>query len=268
MNVPAIGKTKGIFEIFVPGVFLLINAIGVLYLLSENIKSIGFVGEFIRYLIGQPSLIIIILICFGYLIGMILRLLMTELPDQLSAWYHRTFNKKNVRKSDYSYKLWSIERFPYIGYVGDLILRDLSDHSGPVYEFYKQVWEPRNRKEGNRRFFNFCKTMLMRDNNQLTVMELYTAESINRYISGMFYSLSISFIFILITIPFQSKFEIIIILLLVLLSYLTALLNILSRFRFIRIKEVQTLFDACYKNKEWFLNDKDVESSKAENDNT
>ena len=43
------------------------------------------------------------------------------------------------------------------------------------------------------------------------------------------------------------------ILLFILLSYLIGLWNIVSRFRFIRLKEVQTLFDACYKNKELFL---------------
>jgi len=50
------------------------------------------------------------------------------------------------------------------------------------------------------------------------------------------------------------------ILLFILLSYLIGLWNIVSRFRFIRIKEAQTLFDACYKNKEWFLSNVCVES--------
>lgn len=101
--------------------------------------------------------------------------------------------------------------------------------------------------------------MLMRDENQVTVNELYTAESINRYISGMFYSLLISFFLIIIAIPFQSKFEVSIILIVLLLSYFIALLNIISRFRFIRIKEVQTVFDACYKNKELFLNGENIQ---------
>jgi hypothetical protein len=261
MDVPAIGKTRGIFEIFVPGVFLVINITGVLYLLAQNIKSIGSLAEFIRYIIGQPSLIIIILICFGYLIGMILRLLMTDLPDRLSAWYHRFFHRKTSTKSDGSYKSWSIEKFPYIEFMGELVLHNLSERSSPIYKFYRKVWEPRKRKDGNKRFFNFCKTMLLREGNEMTVMELNTNESINRYISGMFYSLLISFLLILLTIPFQSKSEVILSLFFILLSYLIGLWNIISRFRFIRIKEAQTLFDACYKNKEWFLTDSCVEST-------
>lgn len=255
MNIPAIGKTRGIFEIFVPGVFLLINVTAVLYFLSKSKKSFEFIGAWIKYISGQPGLIIIVLICFGYLIGMILRLLMTDLPDHLSAWYHQVFNRKNSKKSDGSYESWSEEKFPYIGYIGEALLRDLCDESSPIYVFYKEVWLPRKRKKGNKRFFNYCKTMLLRTGNEMTVIELYTAESINRYISGMFYSLLLSFILMLATIPFQSKSELIILSLSILFCYIIGLWNIISRFRFIRIKEAQTLFDACYKNEEWFLSD-------------
>ena len=255
MNVPAIGKTRGIFEIFVPGVFLLLNVTAALYLLSQATKSLEFIGESIRYIFGKPGVMIIIIICFGYLIGMILRLFMTDIPDLLSAWYHRVFNSKKAKNSDGTYKLWSIEKFPYIELTGDLILRDLCDSSASIYDFYKKVWLSRKRQDGNKRFFNFCKTMLMRKGNEITVIELYYAESINRYISGMFYSLLISFILILVTIFSQAKFEFVIILFFILLAYFLGLWNIVSRFRFIRIKETQILFDACYKNKEWFLID-------------
>ncbi len=188
---------------------------------------------------------------------------MTDLPDLLSAWYHRVFNKKKSKTEDGSYKSWSIEKFPYIEHIGEAISRDLAlNLSDPVFKFYENVWKPRKRKEGNKRFFNFCKTMLIRDDNQMTVIELYTAESINRYISGMFYSLLISFLLILITIPLQVKHEISIILFCLLLFYFLALVNIISRFRFIRIKEAQTMFDACYKNKDLFIDENSKESNK------
>lgn len=246
----------------------MINVTVVLYILSQSIKSLDFIDKCLRYIASQPALVIIILICFGYLIGMILRLLMTDLPDQLSAWYHRFFHKKQTRKTDGSYASWSIEKFPYIEYIGEFILRDLCDNSSPIYDFYRKEWMPRKREEGNKRFFNFCKTMLLREGNEMTVIELNTAESINRYISGMFYSLFLSFLIILGTIPFQSKFELIIISISMLLSYLIGLWNIVSRFRFIRIKEAQTLFDACYKNKEWFLMDSCTGSGKNIEGNT
>ena len=69
MDIPVIGKTKGIFEIFVPGVFILINIIVVLYLLSQSVNSFEFLDNILKKIALKPSLLIIILICFGYLIG-------------------------------------------------------------------------------------------------------------------------------------------------------------------------------------------------------
>jgi hypothetical protein len=255
MDVPAIGKARGIFEIFVPGAFLLINLTIVLYLLSKSVNSLNILHKYLSYIVDQPGLIIIILVCFGYLIGMILRLFMTDIPDKLSAWYHRFFHRKKTRRQDGSLRSWSTEKFPYIECIGELILRDLCDKSSPIFEFYSKEWLPRKREKGNKRFFNFCKTMLLRQGNEMTVMELNTAESINRYISGMFYSLSLSFVLILCALPFQSNFVFKIISLCILISYFVGIWNIISRYRFIRLKEVQTLFDACYKNKDWFLGD-------------
>jgi len=176
---------------------------------------------------------------------------MTDFPDHLSASYHQLFNKKS-KKKDGSYKSWCTEKFPYIDVVGELILRDLCDKSSPIYEFYTEVWKSRKREDGNKRFFNFCKIMLFQEGNEMVVAELIAAESVNRYISGMFYSLMFSCVLIFIAIFLPSGFEWKMILVSILVSYLYVLWNIVSRFRFIRIKEVQTLFDSSYKSKQSF----------------
>jgi hypothetical protein len=253
MDVPALGKARGVFEIFVPGIFLLVNFTAVLYLFIIDLKSPEFILKRIKYILDQPGFVIVILISFGFLLGMILRLFMTDIPDKLSAFYHRIMNKKWSKKNDGNYKLWSIEKFPYIESIGEHILRDLCDSSSPIYEFYKQVWEPRKRKNGNKRFFNFCKIVLYRQGNELIISELHAAESINRYISGMFYSLLISSLLLILNISFQSKFELKMLLLILLFFYLIGLWNIISRFRFIRIKEATILFDACYSRKDLFI---------------
>jgi hypothetical protein len=257
MDVPAIGRTRGVFEIFVPGAFLLINISGVLYILTQIIKFPDFIPKCIKYTVDHPGLGIVILICFGFLIGMILRLFMTDIPDLISAWYHRFFKRKKLIDKAGNYKPWCIEKFPYIEAIGEAILRDLCDRSSSIYDFYKKVWEPQKRNKGNKRFFNFCKTMLLTKDNDMIIMELYSAESINRYISGMFYSLAISvFLLSLLAIivailkPFS---EIIIFLLIILFFYFIGLWNIISRFRLIRLKEAQLLFDACYYKKDLFL---------------
>ena len=98
MRVPAIGEQKGIFEIFVPGGFLLLNIAGMsLTFLQKkyvalSIKSLSGLG------VGGLGISIIIIICFSYLFGMLVRLLMTETPDKVSAWYHRCSTKRAKRK--------------------------------------------------------------------------------------------------------------------------------------------------------------------------
>ncbi|HDN64854.1 MAG TPA: hypothetical protein ENF23_00930 [Methanosarcinales archaeon] len=81
MNIPAIGGTRGVFEIFVPGAFLLLNLAAVVYLLpfiDEDTK------RFISGCGSNPALSLVILLCFGYLIEVILRLFRAETVDENS----------------------------------------------------------------------------------------------------------------------------------------------------------------------------------------
>lgn len=339
MKIPTIGQSRGIFEIFVPGAFLLLNIVGALCLFL-NVKIADILCPKGGTNVNIIGLSLVVLICFGYLIGMILRLLMTDIPDNLSAWLHRNFNKKKSikRKAVQSinevleeltsvvleelkgyeiiskdvlnkfkdlknlkikskrefkrvlrkelgklekdnendkeisnklkklkmriptyikdeYELWVEEKFPYIGWIGSRVEKYLPEQ---VYYFYKQVWEPRNKNgKGNKRFLNFCKTLMNKKDN-VVMHEVYAAESTNRYISGMFYSLSISFILILIplikSVIEGKKYTAFLVPLLV--FYLFAIFRIVFGFRFIRIKETLTVFDATYQNKDLFLCEK------------
>lgn len=304
MKVPAIGQTGGIFEIFVPGMFLVLNIGGVAYLnFKETIISIVVIEE--NNVIASLGLSIITIICFSYLAGMLLRLLMTDRPDKLSAWYHRTFRNKSkltqlsdvildllkaelddlsddvkrdkLAKLDqmkekrfddnkeylksleqivgkdiankYKYKLWATEIFPYIGWLGDAANRHLPD---TVYNFYKEIWAPRRNEHQHRRFFNFCKTFL-NGQERFVMNEIYAAESINRYISGMFYSLSISCILIICSLFSPDVWEHANLLVILIGVYLLAVFGIATRFRFMRIKEAQIVFDASFKYRKEFI---------------
>jgi hypothetical protein len=321
MKIPTIGQSKGIFEIFVPGAFLLLNMVGVLCLFL-HVKIADILCPKGGTNVNIIGLSLVVLICFGYLIGMILRLLMADIPDNLSAWYHHNFNKKESRKAPltsnvlkelekdeklrpvlkkleemkgkkygskgkfervlrkklrklkndkevsnklkelkkliltyikYEYEPWAEEKFPYIGWIGTKVKEDLPQ---PVHKFYQQVWKPMNKNDkGNKRFLNFCKTLMNKKDN-VVMHEIYAAESTNRYISGMFYSLSISFILILITLISPVGREYAEFLASLLAFYFIAIWGIVFRFRYIRCKETATVFDATYQNKDLFLGEK------------
>ncbi|MCP4134552.1 MAG: hypothetical protein GY754_26495 [bacterium] len=288
MKVPGIGETRGLFEIFIPGLFLLINLAGMVYLflfIHSDIPAVNEIKTGFDSLVNQAGILILLIICFGYLMGMILRLFMAERPDRLSAWYHRTFNKKESIKSDGPSEPRFIEKFkekfPYIGTMGEDIRSNFKnavdkDQFDSIYDFYRKVWEPRKIEDrGNRRFVNFCKIII--NDDKASVVEINAAEATNRYLSGMFYSLVLSFFSILLLdiILFaeglffgRETAGYGILLAILLLVYSAAVWGIISRFRFIRIKEALLVFDATYKNRHLFLQKKDPAEDENENQGT
>ena len=244
MNIPTIGGARGIFEIFVPGTFLLLN-------LGFFIYISPFTDPQLKHLITSaatsPAIALILVITFGYLIGILLRLVKTDITDHLSGFLLRLTAR---REHPSETRLWATEEFPYIGWLGKSCHLYLSKD---VEVFYSRIWSPQKRKGQNKQFFNFVKTMLCSKDERADT-EVYAAESLSRYISGMFYALSFAFILFVFTI-FSTYFasgQWSIGLILVAIAYLVAMIIILSRFRFIRIKEVEAVFAASYKNKEMF----------------
>ncbi len=248
MNIPTIGGAQGIFEIFVPGMFLLLNLAVVVYLLPFTD------GETKNLLIASASngpLILVIAITFGYLIGILLRLFSPELPDNCSTAWMRRFHRR-ARVSKNSFRLSVTEPFPYIEWIGEVCKQYLPLEA---QDFYQKVWLNRKQPEGrNKQFFNYCK-VLINSCDKMAANEIYTAESMTRYISGMFYALVLSCIALLITVIAQHILygQAMAGLLMILLAYILCIWAIVRRFRDIRIKEVETVFTASLKNRELFL---------------
>jgi ABC-type multidrug transport system fused ATPase/permease subunit len=245
-DIPTIGGARGIFEIFVPGVFLLLNLTGIVYLLpftDTNTKNL------ILVCFSNPILSLIIIICFGYLIGVILRLFRTEKADRLSAKWNQKFNSY-ARQEDGTLKLWAYEEFPYIGWIGEVCKLYLPPNA---LDFYNKTWTCRRLEGQNRQFFNFCKTMINSVDERAT-NEIYSAEALSRYISGIFYSLVISsaLLFLTTILHFIISGKIMILLLLILFAYFLAIVVLLRYFRFIRIKEVEIVFAATFENRSIF----------------
>ena len=237
MNIPTIGGARGIFEIFIPGTFLLLNLASVVYLLpfiDEDTKDLFIV------ITSNPGLSLIIIICFGYLIGVILRLFSTKSTDKLSVKFNKIFVPH--AKENGKLKLWADEEFPYVSWIGE-ICKSYLPHE--AYDFYNKTWG--DHEKVGRQTMNFYKTVI-NSTNEKAALEIYSAESLTRYISGIFYSIVISFCLLFITfiLKWFISGKIIIILPLILLLYLLGIVIILYHYRFIRIKEVETIFAAAF----------------------
>ena len=192
MNVPTIGGARGVFEIFVPGAFMLINVIAFIYLLPVTANE---TKQQIVALLQEPVQSLILAVIFGYLMGVILRLFRTEFPDKLSARWLRRFSKQ-ARKDDGTFHFYVIEEFPYIRWLG---IRHRDALPSDVIDFYNRVWAPRAiTQQSNSQFFNYCKNMILTTDNAIKT-EIYAAESLSRYIASMFYALSTASTLLLLT---------------------------------------------------------------------
>jgi hypothetical protein len=260
MDIPTVGGARGIFELFVPGAFFLLNLMGIAYYVP-GLKTL--MQEIVSLGKENPLPATVGVICFGYLFGVLLRLFQVDRVDALSAfsrrftfwfWRPRSLVRKfrSIRRKEEPKEeapLWTRDRFPYITLLGNVCERQLLPEE--AQDFYRAVWEPRSQQGGrkpNKQFFNFCKTVVGLLDARAGV-EAYAEESLGRFIAGMFYTLTIAAALILalwlrlgsLAQPFPLKW--------ILLVYLPAILVILRFYRFIRIKETQTLFAASFANR-------------------
>lgn len=262
MNIPTIGGTRGIFEIFVPGVFLLLNITLAIYLfpLTDDATK----AQMIAFT-ASPVLSLSIIVVFGYLIGVLLRLSRAESPDRWSSRYLRSklwlqprvktwirlkrFDSKS-RKANDRLILYTHEEFPYIRWIGVVCQQAMP---ADAHAFYRKFWAKRKGKKHNRQFFNFCK-VIINSTDDKSAKEIYAAEALSRYIAGMFYALVIAFLILAVTEFSRYMFglERKTILDLILVSYLFAIRSILRHYRILRIKEVEIVFVASFRNKSAF----------------
>jgi hypothetical protein len=244
-NVPTVSSARGVFDIFMPGLFLFLNLGLVVYLLPfVDSDTRAFFGAVVQ----DEALLLVLTIGCGYLIGVLLRLRQTQYPDRWSAWWRRTFSGYTRGKSE-DVNLWAEEEFPYIGWIGKVCKQYLSPEA---QRFYDATWAPRKQVGQNRQFFNFCKVMI-NSVDARSADEINAAEALSRYIAAMFFAVAIAFILILITaIWLWSAGQAMMGLLVLLLVYLLALIVILSYFRFVRIREVEIVFAASLKNRSIF----------------
>ncbi len=246
MNIPTIGGTKGIFEIFVPGVFLLLNIMGIFFVspFADQTTKDSMIA-----LVSNSAMGVIISICFGYLIGVLLRLLKVDTPDNLSALWLMLFSGR-ARKRKGQSVLFATEAFPYIGWVEEACQQYLPPEA---LQFYKKIWAKRKQARENKQFINFCK-IIISSNDERAANEIYAAEALSRYIAGMFYALFFASILLLVVIILgtNSTGQVPTGLVAILLAYVLAIIVIIQNFRRLRIKEVDAIFAASYKNRSLF----------------
>lgn len=237
-----LGGTGNLFHVLVPGVFLVLNLAACMYWLPFlNIDQ----RSELEKLLGNPVLGVTVVLAFGYLAGVILRIFRSEFPDRLSAIFlQRTDSAaRNPKASAAGY---AHNRFPYTPWMQEISHRLPPD----AQKFYDNVWKNYDSKD----FLNFAKLLVVSEDER-AAGEIHAAESLCRYISGMFYAVFVataSCLFVVVAQLFGDESSCDVVPITLVAVYFVTIVGILRNYRFMRIKEVQTVFYASFKNRHLF----------------
>ena len=237
---------RGFFERLMPGVFVLVN---ILVTFGVFMSAFGteHLQEETRLFLMNPSYALALTLSFGYLLGVVLRLFRTQLVDSWSAWFIGT-----VRPS------WRNEPFINAPFFFNDWMREKcqSRFSPAVVDFYDRYWASRYLSDGskNTSFFNLCKALITKVDRE-SASEVFAAEALSRFVAGSFYALALSFVLVLVdaivVFPYFGP-QLGYLTLGVALIYFLLILGILREFRFLRCKEVDVVFNACFVNRKEF----------------
>lgn len=177
--------THGLFEILLPGSFLLVNIIVFLSIAAGVSVPAQMLPSAERWGFVEA----VPVLGAAYILGMVLRMCRTEIPDRFSAWFiariwPRIGPDDVFVKDVFFYGNWMKERY----------LPRLPETAGT---FFKEFWEPRYKAPAlghsnmNSQFFNFVKTMIQKLDAAMAE-QLRNAEAVNRFIGGSFWALAAS----------------------------------------------------------------------------
>jgi hypothetical protein len=234
--------TQGLFEILLPGSFLFVNLI-VFVCVTGGAGSL----DQLRGVAEKWGLVEAIpILGVSYILGMILRMFRTEIPDLVSAWclghIPPRLKEPNYLKDRFFYKEWMTER-----YMPSLKLPAAT-------KFFKEEWAYRYQDPGlglrnpNTQFINFMKTMLLTIDKDISA-QLSATEAVSRFVASSFWALLICAGLLTIDsclLLAQGRGDEARVSLVLLLVYVAVLYGVVRHFRYLRCKEVCMVFDASF----------------------
>lgn len=247
MNLPA-STTRGFFEILMPGIFLVLNLALTAYLVASAVvpQLLPAIKSAITHC-ANPAVLISLLVVFGYPVGVVLRLLKNANIDGHSARY---IGMLHPGERDLPYLK---DKFFYGNWMRDKCRSRLPAEAA---RFYEEYWADKDTGDSrkNTTFFNFCKTLVAKHDPQ-SASEIFAAEALCRFVAGSYYALLVSvFLMVMNALCVYAQFSIRAAVLVLVLAacYLYLVHVILSQYRLLRCKEVDTAFNACFANREHF----------------
>ena len=233
--------TQGFFEILLPGSFLLLNVAAFLCV-AVGVSPVSHMmpgTEKWGIVEAVPAL------GASYILGMVLRMLRTEIPDRVSAWclghIPPRLQEADLLKESFFYVKWMRER-----HVPCL--------PSAAKDFFEGIWAKHYQqpipgvRNPNTDFFNFMKTLFLAiDKN--TSEQLMASEAISRFVASSFWALAICTGLLAVdggVLYFRGLSLGVHFCVWLFIIYLTVLYGIVRHFRYLRCKEVALVFEVSF----------------------
>ncbi len=261
----AIAEVRGFFETFMPGFFLLLHILLLVYCVAPpNTPAAGFLKWLSNNVaaaasaIGLPA---------GYVVGLALRLGRTSFADKISGWlvlllpsgWKLIASAEDCWANEAVPQIFELERpirgrhaerIPYPAFMMARVAQSLSTQA---LDFYQTRWLKEGKDETRRVVkmnlfrFNFFKTLLS-SVDERAAKDLFAAEMMVRHVAHLCYALFFSALILSMS-AIISRHELATVLWWIFGGELFLLIGLLLNLRLLRIGEVELVFSHCFRNR-------------------
>jgi hypothetical protein len=249
----SIAEIRGFFDMFLPGLFVLLHGFFVAYVISSQDSR-----KLLLDVLHSPASIVLIAVPTAYLIGVALRMTRTSAADKMSARvflrfrtgknFHNVVDKltpADVEAGKRDRKTALKERFPYPTLMRSRVKRDLPPEASLFYE----IWALEGRTTSVFTF-EFWKTLLSYVDPEAG-RQAYYLEIFVRVAAHTYYALL--YCLVLLTIAFAVNFatsrDLWRLVLFFLLADIAMLVAVVYNLRYLRVGEVERVFGICFNHR-------------------
>jgi hypothetical protein len=271
-SLSAFSEIRGFFEVFLPGLFLLLHILLLLYCMQPTGRAAALFSQLltgnsfgVASVVGLP---------LGYVLGLALRLGRTSFADRLSVYLaflltslrklygsanNWLSNAKKQEQFGLSKSIWR-ESLPYPGFMMAHVAQSLPPEA---LAFYKEIWVEWLEDEDckyrnvircpkiNLFRFNFFKTLVASVDDQ-AAREMFAAEMMVRHAAHMCYAMTFAALILLYSANLTGAIAVGLRLILLCLSsgeWFVLLFFLLPNLRLLRISEAELVFTCCFRNR-------------------
>jgi len=252
--VSSIAEIRGFFDMFLPGLFVLLHGLFVAYVISSDTNR-----HLLRDILRSPTSLFLIAVPTAYLIGVALRMTRTSSADRMSARvflkfdtgkdFHNLVDKPTqvqIETGKRDRKMVLEERFPYPNLMRYRVKTNLPSEASIFYD----IWAPASGQTTSVFTFEFWKTLLAHVDPEAG-RQAYYSEIFVRVAAHTYYALCYCLLILSVALisDLLGRQELWRLISFFILADIGLLVTVVYNLRFLRVSEVEHVFASCFNHR-------------------